>query len=429
MNNNMNVQMNRRNFLQMMGALGAGTALGSCTNSSSQTKTTVGAPVATTTLRAPGSSAPKPATGFGNRSLVVIEMGGGNDGLTTVVPHGLAGFGALRTSVVLKPEELLSLDANVGLHPNLKALHARGIAVVQGVGVAKPDGSHFDMSARWWAGDPDGKGTYPTGIFGRIADVIGDDSPAVAIALNGVSQSIITARATSISLSDPNAGDFLTNNDKGQYDAFQAGFNGMANGARTDTPIMAAARKGLLDASHFARHLGALPDVTEGYPGHELAQSLAMAARLLSANIGTRIIHVNHGQNFDTHENHLDHHANNMTALDESVDAFLRDLEARGLADKVLVMTTSEFGRRATDNGSTGLDHGAASVALLMGAVKPGLYGQYSSLTKLDDNENLMATTNMIDYYGTVAQDWFGVHATDVLEGSPTVIPGMFAAV
>ena len=426
MNNNINIQMNRRNFLQMMGAIGAGTALASCTNSMPKAVAPTGPSTGKASPATPAKSVGKPDSGFAGRAIVVIEMGGGNDGLTTVVPHGLAGFGALRTHVVLKPEELLTLNENVGLHPNLKALHARGLAVVQGVGVAQPDGSHFDMSARWWAGDPDGKGTFPTGFFGRLADVIGDDSPAVAIALNGTSPSIITAQATSISLSDPNAGSFLTNNDKGQYDAFQAGFNGMTAGATTDTAIMAAARKGMLDASHFARHLGALPDVTEGYPGHALAQSLSMAARLLAANIGTRIIHVNHGQNFDTHENHLDQHANNMTALDESVDAFLRDLEARGLADKVVVMTTSEFGRRATDNGGAGLDHGAASVALLMGAVKPGLYGQYSSLTKLDDDHNLVATTNMADYYGTVAQGWLGVHATDVLEGSPTIIPGLF---
>ncbi len=425
----MNTSLSRRQFLQVMGAIGAGSALASCahTSKSAGAPASSGAGGVGSKQAGPfNAAAIKPAAGFAGRSLVVIEMGGGNDGITTVVPHGLAGYGSLRSKVLLKPEDLLPLNDKVALHPNLKALHTRGIAVVQGVGVPKPDGSHFAMSARWWAGDPDGKGTYPTGFFGRLADVIGDDSPAVAIALNGTTPSINSARVASISLADPNAGNFLTANDKGPYDAFQAGFNAMTRAAPGDSAIMTAARKGMLDAGHFAHHLGTLPDATDGYPGHALAQSLSMAARLLSANLGTRIIHVHHGGGFDTHENHLDRHAANMTALDESVDAFLRDLETRGLANRVVVMTISEFGRRATDNGGAGLDHGAASVALMMGAVKPGVYGDYSSLTKLDDDHNLIATTNMTDYYGTVAQGWLGVHATDVLEGAPNIIPGIF---
>lgn len=297
---------------------------------------------------------------------------------------------------------------------------------MQGVGVAHPDESHFAMSDRWATGDADGTGAFTTGFFGRLADVIGGGGPAVAVSLDGPSRSIDSAHASTISLSDPAAGSFLIQSDDRRYDAYQAGFSAMRQGNSLDSAMMTAARRGITDAANFARRVGTLPAPTAEYPNHPLAQSLSLAATLLSAEIGTRIVHVNHGGAFDTHENHLAAHADNMTVLDESVDAFLRDMAAKGLADRTVVMTTSEFGRRAKDNGSAGLDHGAGSVALLVGAVRPGLYGEYPSLRNLDDNDNLVATMNLTEYYATVAEVWLGVHASDVLAGSPMVVPGVF---
>ncbi len=115
-----------------------------------------------------------------------------------------------------------------------------------------------------------------------------------------------------------------------------------------------------------------------------------------------------------------------MKELDLAVDAFLADLTHRGMARSVVVMTTSEFGRRPSDNGSAGLDHGAASVALLAGAVHPGLYGQYPSLKHLDADDNLAASVRLEDYYATVAEGWLGVPAREVLPGSPRPLHGLF---
>jgi uncharacterized protein (DUF1501 family) len=144
-----------------------------------------------------------------------------------------------------------------------------------------------------------------------------------------------------------------------------------------------------------------------------------MAARLLAADYGTRIVHVPMRSDFDTHEDHVSRHASLMDELAAALDAFHRDLDRLGISDRVLVMTTSEFGRRAGDNGSGGLDHGTASVALVTGPVTPGRYGQPPSLTELDENDNLVATVGFDSYYGSIAEGWFGVPAGDLFDTTP----------
>jgi len=111
---------------------------------------------------------------------------------------------------------------------------------------------------------------------------------------------------------------------------------------------------------------------------------------------------------YDTHDNHRDQYTQLAGGLDEALDAFLADLARRGLADRVLVATTSEFGRRVADNGSDGLDHGAASVALLAGPVVGGLHGSLPSLTATNEDGNLTATVTMSEYYATIAEGWLG---------------------
>jgi uncharacterized protein (DUF1501 family) len=114
-----------------------------------------------------------------------------------------------------------------------------------------------------------------------------------------------------------------------------------------------------------------------------------------------------------------------MSDLDLSLDAFIRDLHDRHLASSVLIATISEFGRRVPDNGSSGLDHGGASTALLIGPVRSGVYGELPRLDKLDNDDNLVATVTMTDYYATIAEQWFGIPANTVLSGRPLPIAGI----
>ena len=106
-----------------------------------------------------------------------------------------------------------------------------------------------------------------------------------------------------------------------------------------------------------------------------------------------------------------------LASIDQAVDAFLQELVAHGIADEVLVVTTSEFGRRVPDNESNGLDHGAGSFVMLMGPVNSGFYGAFPDLTNLDGDDDIIADIHMNDYYATIAEKWFGVPSSQVIAG------------
>jgi uncharacterized protein (DUF1501 family) len=382
------------------------------------------------------SPAPVATGDQSSRVLVVVEMNGGNDGLSMFVPHGMGAYYDLRQRTGIPADEVLDLDGELGMHPRLAALHGRGLAVVEGVGSFNPDGSHFAMSERWWAGDAQGTSAYDTGIWGRLADVIGDGSaPAVAMSIGaGTHRSMVSRKAGTLSLYGPDSAGYLAgaNEDDPMRRAFQQAI--AAYGAGPVENVLGRARYNQGLASGFAQRLvemsngdedgdGALDTGVE-YSGSELSNSMRFTARLLGSGQGVRIVHVTVG-GFDTHENHVNEYPELMGDLDSSIDAFLRDIDAMGMSDRVLLMTTSEFGRRAADNGSAGLDHGAASSMALFGPVNRGRFGQHPSLTDLVD-DNLVATVGFDQYYATVAEGWFGVPPSELFNDSVETIGGIF---
>ncbi len=368
---------------------------------------------------------------LGQRLLVVVEMAGGNDGMSMLVPYGNGSYYDLRQLTAIGDADVLALDDEVGFHPELKQLHARGAAVVQGVGSFDSDGSHFEMLARWWAGSPVSGGVRDTGFLGRLADAIGDPSaPAVALSVgSGATPAIASRSVSTLAIPDAHAAGYLAGagDDDPFRQLFQQGF--AAFGTGTPTFDLDARLRGLkTQSAAFARVLNEIAgeDGEGGYPSSDLGQGLRLAAQLFAGGQGVRIVHVPMHQDFDTHDDHNGRYPGLMQDFDTSVAAFLDDLAARGLSDRVLLMTTSEFGRTARDNDSGGLDHGTASHSLLIGPVNAGRYGEHPSLTDLDDNDNLKPTMGLDQYYATVAEGWFGVPAGDVLGTGATPIPGVF---
>ena len=417
--------ISRRRFLGLAAAAGS---LAAC-KSTSTTAT------ATTTTAAPSSPAtsvaPTSAAGAGQRRLVVIEMGGGNDGMSTLVPYGVRRYRDLRSRTAIEAGKLIRLDSSFGLPETLRGLNSAGLALLMGVGTPNPDGSHFAMMERWWRGDPTGTVNPSTGFLGRLADAIGDPSArATAVTIgSGSSPALISRTASTMSLPRADVGRLLAaaRPDDKMLSAFQAALRDLGVGA--DATMLGQARHGTADALRFAQTLADLDEEKDrGYPGSPLGNGLKLAARLLEADNGVRIVHVPMGNDFDTHDDHAGRHAQLMNEFNDATVAFLKDLKQRKLDSSVLVMTTSEFGRTAKDNGSSGLDHGAASVAMLAGPVVKGVHGEYSSLDKLDDNDNLVATVGFERYYATVAEKWFGVPASEVLAGSAKPLDGLIKA-
>jgi uncharacterized protein (DUF1501 family) len=400
---------------------------------------TSGGRTATTDSAVAASNSVSPATAPavaaadpGQRLLVVVEMGGGNDGMSTLVPYGMGRYYDLRPNTAIAESDVLALDDEVGFHPALPKLHARGAAVLQGVGSYQPDGSHFEMQARWWNGSQYAGNAYDTGFLGRLADAIGDpDAAAVALSVGtGSNPALISKVVSTLSIPDAYAAGYVVGatSDDHFRELFQRGFSGFGS-ASSDAQVEARLRYVMAQTEAFAWTLGALDDdQDDAYPDSQLGKGLKLTAQLFSGDQGVRIVHVPMQAGFDTHDDHNGQYPYLMQDFDDSLQAFMDDLAARGLSERVLVMTTSEFGRTAHDNDSGGLDHGTASNVLLMGPVANGRHGEHPSLDDLDDNENLKATVSLDQYYATIAEHWFGVPASDLLDTDARPIDGIISA-
>lgn len=422
--------LTRRAFLSALGAAGAlaagAGALTGCTSSPSAAPSGGSAAGGVGPTGGPGAGDPVGRVVPGavdGRVLVVVDLQGGNDGLSTLVPYASGRYRDLRPNLAVPDDEVLAGDGEVGFHPSLQRLARRGLVTVEGVGPLAGDLSHFDMSARWQRGDVDGTGTrLRTGFLGRLTDALDDGSPLVGVALGGPSPHLVNDRASTMSLDSLDALWFLEPADWSEASAYQQGLT--AFGGDDQLPAVAAGSyRQLLD---LAGRLAAGGDddgrdVDWEHPmvaeGGELGWQLYLAADLIRAGLGTRVVYTGVG-GYDTHTGHAYAAEANLAQLDVAVDGFLSRAGELGFADRVLVATISEFGRRVPENGS-GLDHGNASTMLMAGPVGDRRAGERPPLDDLDEYDNLRTTIGFDRYLATLAQEWLGVEAASVLPGAP----------
>ena len=416
----MTAHMSRRRFLQIS-ALSAGAiatpltinALGSASSDTTQRRP----------LGAPGKE-PRGPRRNGSNLLVIIEMAGGHDGFSTIVPYADRRYQSLRS--VTRVEQPITMSDGHGWHPALAHLARRGAAGVLGVGVADPNLSHFEMSQRWWSATPGGATPASFGFLGRLCDEVGSaDAPAVGVSIGGqVTPALLSNVASTLAVGydDLGAVPAPPESDVARQVWLQT-LEQFGRAADRDSPL-AAAQTGIARANRFGADVANLTAGEVEYPGGALAQQLKLTARLASANLGIRIIHIPWGS-FDTHTGHNESHANQLTEFDAAVEVFRSDIARRGVDHRVVVATTSEFGRRASDNASNGLDHGTANNMIIFGTpVNTGLYGTPVDFARLDEDGNAKATTSMTDYYATLA-NWLGVDAARVLPKGSTPIEGL----
>ncbi len=355
------------------------------------------------------------------RVLVIVELQGGNDGLSTVIPYASGAYYDRRPNLAVPGEEVLAIDAEVGLNPQLVDLAQRQLAVVEGVGPTDGNLSHFEMEERWYYGAPGGATGRRTGFLARIADRI-DGGGVTGLSVAGHTPMFSAATASTLALNNLSQLKVLTKNDW-IYPLYRSGVQSITGGpvatslAETWGELFSIGRS---ISGDIERHDGDSPIVKNG---GGLGRQLAMAAEMIKADIGIRVVHAQMG-GFDTHEGHRGRHERLMGRLNGALGGFLTLMDEAGLSDRVLVATTSEFGRRVNEN-SSGLDHGSASSMLLFGPVAPGRYGEPSPLGDLDRRGNLKTTVPFERYLATLAQDWLGVESGAVLDGSPSPL-GLF---
>lgn len=358
------------------------------------------------------------------RALVVIQLGGGNDTLNTLVPYSDPSYYKLRPTLAIAQGDVLHLSDQVGLNPNfapMKSLYDGGqLAVVQGVGYPNPNRSHFRSTDIWTSGRPDI--IEPTGWLGRYLDntCSGEDRPLKGVdAGDTVSRLFWTGQSIVPAISSIEGFDFLTDarfpkdrdNQIGTFKALNAG----SGGGNYDDFIRKAALEAL-DTSNQLKKVAGSYHSTAQYPSTGFATGLQTIAKLISADLGTKIFHITIG-GFDTHAGQVKTHNALLKTVADGVQAFLRDLEGMGKLDDVMVMTFSEFGRRVAENGSQGTDHGAgSSLYVAGGGVQGGVFGNTPSLTDLD-NGDLKFNVDFRSVYGTVLQDWLGTPAAQVIGG------------
>ncbi len=365
-------------------------------------------------------------------ALVVIQLAGGNDGLNTVVPFRDDEYAKARPTLRLGPAAVRRITDDLGFHPELRAfarLYDEGwLSVVQGVGYPNPHQGHFESMRVWQAGDTDYRGVE-TGWIGRAVDAVlarhHGAMPAVFVgsiqkpfALNAQQAVIPTLRA----LADATlqSSELEANPQSGA--AFKAEKPAEpADAAGAGQSLLAFVRRtSLVAAQQSARIRSVLEKEPPGrYPRFQLARQLAMIAQLLRAQLPVRIYYTELGGEepggFDTHAGQAANHGALLQQLAESVAAFLDDLKRDGLADRVLVMTFSEFGRTIEENGRRGTDHGSAAPMFLAGGrVCGGLVGPHPNLTERE-NGGQKQHTDFRRVYATVLEGWLGFDSQRVL--------------
>ncbi len=362
--------------------------------------------------------------------LVVLEMAGGNDGLSTVVPHGDDEYYRLRRTTALKPGEVLPVGDGLGLHPRLVPLHRLwregDLGIVLGVGYPQPNRSHFKSMDIWQAADPAGR-RVGTGWLGRALDHGGDALDAGPEGAVNVGEELPFALAarTNQAISFRRAEAYRWIGREKEQAAFEA-LNAATAGDHVLPWLHRKGADALASSVRVRRAVGRYRPGAE-YPRRgTLGRDLSLVAALIAGGLPTRIYTVKTG-GFDTHTGQRARHDRLMEDLGAASAAFFDDLKAHGAADRVALVTFSEFGRRPKENGSGGTDHGTAGPCFVLGpGVTGGLYGRQPSLDHLDGNGDLVFTTDFRSLYATVLDRWLGVDPSPVLgKRYPTL--GLFA--
>lgn len=350
--------------------------------------------------------------------LVVCQFNGGNDGLNTVVPWADAKYKELRPVLAHPEEKVLKLNDKMGLHPamtGMKTLYDEGkVAIVQNVGYPHANRSHFKSMDIWQSASPDDK--LKDGWIGRHFDHLaagGPLNPVVALGLSTERPRALQAEVASIptfaSLAD-------MQNLIGDADAEKMlrEIQGMDAMGGSTTRAVQQASKTALDAMSILKEQLKGYEPKQTYANDDFGRGFKQIAQLIATSPATRVVYLSVG-GFDTHAKQGESQEKLLKGYSDAVLAFQREMEAIGKADKVVVMSFSEFGRRAYENASQGTDHGAAGPMFFVGSkVKGGLHGANPDLANLDQGD-VAFTQDFRGAYATTLDAWMGGDSQVVL--------------
>ena len=378
-------------------------------------------------------------TDAAKRVLVVLQLGGGNDGLNTVIPVGDPAYARARPSLAIDAASALPLGEGLALNPamtGMKTLYDRGqLGVVLGVGYPDPSRSHFRSMDIWHAASFEEHAE--TGWIGRLLDATKHEQDSLWRAANmGADEPLSLASRASFVPSVGSVPAYVLQTDgrlpreaarrtQGYVEIQTRQAEALARQAEYGGQLAFLSKTGLdayqstVDLQIAAKGYKAAAT----YPNTPVASALSTAAQLISSDLGTGVCYVTTG-GFDTHGNQSGTQNNLLGTVSNALLAFYDDLAVRGRANDVTTLVWTEFGRRVKENGSRGTDHGTAGpVFIVGGGVKGGLHGAQPSVGSLDDNGDLKFSTDFRSVYASIIAQRFGVDPKDVLGQSFAPLP------
>lgn len=396
--------MNRRDLLKLSSMVGIGSALPNF--------------VTRTAFAAPDAS----RSGAKDTILVVVQLTGGNDGLNTVIPYTDPNYAKLRPNIKIDAGAVKKINDKIGLHPAMDGfaglLEDRALTVIQGVGYPNPSQSHFRSMDIWQAASL--AENLNEGWVGKSLKSM--NAPAFHVAAGNESAPLALTGAPVRVPSITSLADFqlkMTAATGSERRDQKAVIEGAVKSTSTDDLLkfVSDTARNTYASSQKLQDIGRNYTPKVPYPQTDLANRLKLCAQLIDAGLGSRIFYVSI-DGFDTHASQggaTGSHANLLTAVSGAIAAFYKDMAARGHKDRLMVMTFSEFGRRAHENGSKGTDHGSGAPMFLVGGrVKSGVIGEHPSLTGLEMG-NLKHTIDFRQVYAGILDRWLGVDSKVVL--------------
>ena len=362
-----------------------------------------------------------------NRSLVVLQLSGGNDFLNTIVPYTNGHYYDLRPNVSIQPDKVLQINDEIGFSPHMgpvRDLWDEGkVAILQGIGYPNPNRSHFRSMDIWHTALPEKVGN--DGWLGRAIREIDPDSENVLTGVNfgrGLPRALSAEGVAVASVGNLETYGLFPDMKDEMLKAYALeAFTKMYGGSEGKDAVAKFLGQTGTDALKGADILRAAPEKyssTIEYADSPIADSMKSIAQVMFADIGTRVFYTQHGS-FDTHAGEVDAHAKLWDDVSAALGDFSDDIKEHGREEDTMVLVFTEFGRRIKDNG-TGTDHGSGGVAFVIGGgVNGGLYGDYPSLAPEDQVEgDLNFSNDFRGTYSTIVEQWLGLDPVSIINGS-----------
>lgn len=353
------------------------------------------------------------------KALVVVQLGGGNDGLNTVVPWQNDTYYRLRPAIAHPKADCLRLTDELALAPGmtgLKSLYDSGLlTIVNGVGYPDPNRSHFRSMDIWQTASSSGQ-YWDSGWIGRMLDNMPPDrKPYHAIEVDEyLSLALKGSTMNGIALTNPQQ--LHRNVQEPFFKAIARKPAPSGHHHPTLDYLHQTLTETSLSADYILQQSRAFSSHTT-YPAHQFAQHLKLVAEMIVSGSDTRVYYVSLN-GFDTHAQQRGRQGRLLQVYSEAMTAFCEDLRQNDRMQDVVVMTFSEFGRRVAQNASGGTDHGTANNVFLMGGAlkQPGIFNPLPSLVDLEDDD-LKHAIDFRQIYANLLRDWLGVNDEVVLGG------------